>query len=63
MELQEAVRWTEMIRASRSDPQQLDKKSKQSIWRFFSNLFRSVIEKITKAILRSWIYYLVVTLS
>lgn len=38
MELQEAVRWTEMIRASRNDPT-LDKKSKQSIWKFFSNLF------------------------
>lgn len=32
MELQEAVRWTEMIRASRNDPT-LDKKSKQSIWK------------------------------
>lgn len=30
MELQEAVRWTEMIRASRIDP--LDKKNKHSIW-------------------------------
>ncbi|XP_066992949.2 C-Jun-amino-terminal kinase-interacting protein 4 isoform X7 [Anabrus simplex] len=40
MELQEAVRWTEMIRASRNDPT-LDKKSKQSIWKFFSNLFSS----------------------
>ncbi|XP_075229988.1 JNK-interacting protein syd isoform X4 [Lycorma delicatula] len=38
MELQEAVRWTEMIRASRNDPN-LDKKSKQSVWKFFSNLF------------------------
>ncbi|XP_044270778.1 JNK-interacting protein 3 isoform X1 [Tribolium madens] len=38
MELQEAVRWTEMIRASRNDTA-FDKKSKQSIWRFFSNLF------------------------
>ncbi|XP_049784106.1 C-Jun-amino-terminal kinase-interacting protein 4 isoform X5 [Schistocerca cancellata] len=38
MELQEAVRWTEMIRASRNDPT-LDKKSKQGIWKFFSNLF------------------------
>lgn len=38
MELQEAVRWTEMIRASRSDPA-FDKKHKQSIWKFFSKLF------------------------
>ncbi|XP_043188488.1 C-Jun-amino-terminal kinase-interacting protein 4-like isoform X47 [Amphibalanus amphitrite] len=41
MELQEAVRWTEMIRASRSDGQGIDKKSKQGIWKFFSNLFSS----------------------
>ncbi|XP_037087936.1 C-Jun-amino-terminal kinase-interacting protein 4-like [Pollicipes pollicipes] len=40
MELQEAVRWTEMIRASRNDPN-MDKKSKQGIWKFFSNLFSS----------------------
>lgn len=40
MELQEAVRWTEMIRASRT-VETLDKKSKQSIWKFFSNLFSS----------------------
>lgn len=32
MELQEAVRWTEMIRASRHDPS-IDKKSKQGIWK------------------------------
>nr|XP_053632701.1 C-Jun-amino-terminal kinase-interacting protein 4-like isoform X17 [Cherax quadricarinatus] len=38
MELQEAVRWTEMIRASRNDPS-VDKKNKQTIWKFFSNLF------------------------
>uniref|UniRef100_A0A1Q3G3V7 JNK-interacting protein 3 n=1 Tax=Culex tarsalis TaxID=7177 RepID=A0A1Q3G3V7_CULTA len=37
MELQDAVRWTEMMRASRVE--NLDKKSKQSIWKFFSNLF------------------------
>ncbi|CAH1714472.1 unnamed protein product [Chironomus riparius] len=37
MELQDAVRWTEMMRATKVD--QLDKKSKQSIWKFFSNLF------------------------
>lgn len=38
MELQEAVRWTEMIRASRT-VETMDKKSKQSVWKFFSNLF------------------------
>ncbi|KAG8336629.1 C-Jun-amino-terminal kinase-interacting protein [Homalodisca vitripennis] len=32
MELQEAVRWTEMIRASRNDPN-LDKKNKQGVWK------------------------------
>uniref|UniRef100_A0A0A9WLN6 JNK-interacting protein 3 n=1 Tax=Lygus hesperus TaxID=30085 RepID=A0A0A9WLN6_LYGHE len=40
MELQEAVRFTEMMRASRNDPD-LDKKSKQSVWKFFSSLFSS----------------------
>lgn len=39
MELQDAVRWTEMMRATKVD--QLDKKSKQSVWKFFSNLFSS----------------------
>lgn len=40
MELQDAVRWTEMMRASRVDST-MDKKNKQSIWKFFSNLFSS----------------------
>ncbi|XP_059615425.1 JNK-interacting protein 3 isoform X3 [Phlebotomus argentipes] len=40
MELQEAVRWTEMIRASRT-VESLDKKSKHKFWKFFSNLFRT----------------------
>ncbi|KAL5011618.1 hypothetical protein ScPMuIL_010169 [Solemya velum] len=40
MELQEAVRWTEMIRASREHPE-LSAKKKSSIWNFFSNLFSS----------------------
>ncbi|XP_073975004.1 JNK-interacting protein syd isoform X5 [Rhodnius prolixus] len=38
MELQEAVRFTEMIRASKNETD-LDKKSKQSVWKFFSSLF------------------------
>ncbi|XP_042196927.1 C-Jun-amino-terminal kinase-interacting protein 3 isoform X2 [Callorhinchus milii] len=38
MELQEAVRWTEMIRASRENPTSQGKK-KSSIWQFFSRLF------------------------
>ncbi|XP_041459961.1 C-Jun-amino-terminal kinase-interacting protein 4-like isoform X5 [Lytechinus variegatus] len=41
MELQEAVRWTEMIRASREHPSFEGKKNKSSIWKFFSNLFTS----------------------
>lgn len=44
MELQEAVRWTEMIRASKT-VETLDKKSKQSIWKFFSNLFSSTDQR------------------
>ncbi|XP_063077274.1 sperm associated antigen 9a isoform X1 [Engraulis encrasicolus] len=40
MELQEAVRWTEMIRASRGNPDTGEKK-KSSIWQFFSRLFSS----------------------
>ncbi|XP_067859914.1 C-Jun-amino-terminal kinase-interacting protein 4-like isoform X1 [Heptranchias perlo] len=38
MELQEAVRWTEMIRASRENPASPEKK-KSTIWQFFSRLF------------------------
>ncbi|XP_050360930.1 JNK-interacting protein 3 isoform X2 [Nymphalis io] len=38
MELQDAVRWTEMVRASRVDST-MDKKNKQGIWKFFSKLF------------------------
>nr|XP_049704169.1 JNK-interacting protein 3 isoform X2 [Helicoverpa armigera] len=41
MELQDAVRWTEMVRASRVDSTTMDKKNKQSIWKLFSNLFSS----------------------
>ncbi|XP_057202727.1 C-Jun-amino-terminal kinase-interacting protein 3 isoform X11 [Triplophysa rosa] len=40
MELQEAVRWTEMIRASRESPQ-LPEKKKSIIWQFFARLFSS----------------------
>lgn len=39
MELQEAVRWTEMIRASKERNLELQQKKKSSIWKFFSNLF------------------------
>ncbi|XP_069576908.1 sperm associated antigen 9a isoform X3 [Brachyistius frenatus] len=42
MELQEAVRWTEMIRASRENPT-LSEKKKSSIWQFFSRLFSSSV--------------------
>ncbi|XP_016426312.1 C-Jun-amino-terminal kinase-interacting protein 3 isoform X11 [Sinocyclocheilus rhinocerous] len=40
MELQEAVRWTEMIRASRESPP-LPEKKKSIIWQFFARLFSS----------------------
>ncbi|XP_076027920.1 C-Jun-amino-terminal kinase-interacting protein 4 isoform X2 [Genypterus blacodes] len=40
MELQEAVRWTEMIRASRENPA-LPEKKKSTLWQFFSRLFSS----------------------
>ncbi|XP_065226364.1 JNK-interacting protein 3 isoform X2 [Planococcus citri] len=39
MELQEAVRWSEMIRATKNDPA-LDKKNKHGVfWKFFGSLF------------------------
>lgn len=41
MELQEAVRWTEMIRASRNDPSSEQRKNQSSIRKFFSSLFSS----------------------
>jgi len=40
MELQEAVRWTEMLRAQKAGQQDdTEQKKKQSVWKFFSNLF------------------------
>ncbi|XP_030645654.1 sperm associated antigen 9a isoform X2 [Chanos chanos] len=39
MELQEAIRWTEMIRAQREEP--VYEKKKSTIWQFFSRLFSS----------------------
>ncbi|XP_022253351.1 C-Jun-amino-terminal kinase-interacting protein 4-like isoform X5 [Limulus polyphemus] len=36
MELQEAVRWTGMIRASKSEPAESNRKNKSSIWKFKS---------------------------
>ncbi|XP_013402292.1 C-Jun-amino-terminal kinase-interacting protein 3-like [Lingula anatina] len=39
MELQEAVRWTEMIRASREHPEVIQtQKKKSSVWGFFNHL-------------------------
>ncbi|XP_053976020.1 C-Jun-amino-terminal kinase-interacting protein 4 isoform X4 [Hylaeus volcanicus] len=38
MELQEAVRWTEMIRATKTDPASISE-GKGSVWKFFSSLF------------------------
>jgi len=40
MELQEAVRWTEMIRASKENHlAALQQKKKSTVWKFFNNLF------------------------
>ena len=40
MELQEAVRWTEMIRASKTTSDTgINKNNQKGIWKFFSNLF------------------------
>lgn len=33
MELQEAVRWSELLRASKNDPNSIDKKNKHTFWR------------------------------
>lgn len=33
MELQEAVRWTEMIRASKTDPSSISSGQKQTFWK------------------------------
>lgn len=41
MELQEAVHWTEMLRASKSDTPFEKHNKSSSILRFFSNLFSS----------------------
>eukprot|EP00095_Tigriopus_kingsejongensis_P005190 maker-scaffold321_size207582-snap-gene-1.30 protein:Tk05190 transcript:maker-scaffold321_size207582-snap-gene-1.30-mRNA-1 annotation:"c-jun-amino-terminal kinase-interacting protein 3" len=38
MELQEAVRWTEMIRANKTDTP-IEKKNQKGIWKFFGSLF------------------------
>ncbi|XP_078052606.1 JNK-interacting protein syd isoform X8 [Augochlora pura] len=44
MELQEAVRWTEMIRASKTDPSNMSG-GKGSVWKFFSSLFTPTTER------------------
>ncbi|KAI8797753.1 C-Jun-amino-terminal kinase-interacting protein 4 [Biomphalaria glabrata] len=41
MELQEAIRWTEMVRASKEHPAELPPKKKTSVWNLFSKLFQS----------------------
>ncbi|XP_011338590.1 JNK-interacting protein 3 isoform X2 [Ooceraea biroi] len=46
MELQEAVRWTEMIRASKTDPSSISG-GKGSVWKFFSNLFTGPADRGT----------------
>ncbi|XP_076249241.1 JNK-interacting protein syd isoform X3 [Calliopsis andreniformis] len=44
MELQEAVRWTEMIRASKTDPSSISG-TKGSVWKFFSSLFTGTADR------------------
>lgn len=44
MELQEAVRWTEMIRASKTDPSSISE-GRGSVWKFFSNLFTATADR------------------
>nr|XP_034196082.1 JNK-interacting protein 3 isoform X1 [Osmia lignaria] len=46
MELQEAVRWTEMIRASKTDPSSISG-GKGSVWKFFSSLFTGPADRGT----------------
>ncbi|BFZ24390.1 hypothetical protein BsWGS_27428 [Bradybaena similaris] len=41
MELQEAVRWTEMVRASKEHPGELETKKRSGVWNFFGSLFSS----------------------
>lgn len=38
MELQEAVRWSELMRAHKQGP---ELKNKQSVWKYFMNLFNA----------------------
>lgn len=49
MELQDAVRWTELVRASRNDPN-FDRKSKQSIWKLSVSQFKKVLAKLKLAV-------------
>ncbi|XP_076227463.1 JNK-interacting protein syd isoform X7 [Nomia melanderi] len=44
MELQEAVRWTEMIRANKTDPSNISG-GKGSVWKFFSSLFTGTADR------------------
>ncbi|CAB4009020.1 C-Jun-amino-terminal kinase-interacting 3 [Paramuricea clavata] len=45
MELQEAVRWTEMIRASKEKSLELQQKKKSWVWKLFSGLFNTTPKK------------------
>ncbi|XP_028409298.1 JNK-interacting protein 3-like isoform X2 [Dendronephthya gigantea] len=45
MELQEAVRWTEMIRASKEKSLELQQKKKSWVWKLFSGLFNTAPKK------------------
>ncbi|XP_046853151.1 JNK-interacting protein 3-like isoform X2 [Xenia sp. Carnegie-2017] len=47
MELQEAVRWTEMIRASKEKSLELQQKKKSWVWKLFSGLFSATPKRPT----------------
>ncbi|KAL6431873.1 hypothetical protein ACFW04_007373 [Cataglyphis niger] len=47
IELQDAVRWTEMIRASKTVPSSISGGKGGSVWKFFSNLFTGPADRGT----------------
>ncbi|XP_053399026.1 C-Jun-amino-terminal kinase-interacting protein 4-like isoform X6 [Mercenaria mercenaria] len=58
MELQEAVRWTEMIRASREHPEIAQSKKKSSIWNFGESLVITARASLFRFIIQ-WLLYFI----
>ncbi|XP_052794690.1 C-Jun-amino-terminal kinase-interacting protein 4-like isoform X3 [Mya arenaria] len=58
MELQEAVRWTEMIRATREHPEIAQSKKKSSIWNFSKSVVISRKATFVR-FLALWLWYIV----